>query len=162
MTNESINFFDSSEVDAVSWKWFLDSTIQFSTLRNPKDIVFNSPGSYEISLEITDTDGNTHFRTKKDFITVNSKSSIEEQSSIKTLIYPNPVINELTIKLKGKSSINGTAKLINTTGQEIFSKTLNGASKQAFKFDLSSQAGGLYHLIILTNQGGTSHKIQVL
>jgi photosystem II stability/assembly factor-like uncharacterized protein len=69
------SFFDCYSIlnqNGCSWQWsFSPSPMYVNQLniRNPK-VVFGNPGSYEVSLTITDGNGNTHSKTIQNMVTV--------------------------------------------------------------------------------------------
>lgn len=51
---DTVNFTDLSEGNPISWIWnFPGGTPSTSTAQNPANIVYNTPGSYNVSLTIT-------------------------------------------------------------------------------------------------------------
>ena len=70
----SVNFTDNSVGNPTSWSWtFNGGTPASSTSQNPT-ITYNTPGTYSVSLTISDGTNND-IETKNLFITVNSTSS---------------------------------------------------------------------------------------
>jgi len=66
----SINFTDLSANLPTSWDWvFTGGTPASSTVQNPTNIVYNTAGTYEVSLTVTNTAG-TDTETKTAYITV--------------------------------------------------------------------------------------------
>jgi PKD repeat protein len=69
-----VNFTDLSFGNPVSWSWnFEGGTPATSLVQNPQGIVFNETGTYDVSLTVTDADGNEQTMTKEDFISVNAE-----------------------------------------------------------------------------------------
>lgn len=67
----SINFTDASYGDIVSWSWtFEGGTPSTSTAQNPTNIKYNTTGSFDVTLTITDNEGNSEILTKEDYINV--------------------------------------------------------------------------------------------
>ena len=66
----SVNFTDLSSGPPSSWAWtFTGGTPSGSTVSNPTGIVYNTPGTYDVSLSVTNTQGN-NTETKTGYITV--------------------------------------------------------------------------------------------
>lgn len=69
---ESVDFTDLSAGDPTGWSWtFTGGTPSSSTTQNPQDIVYNTPGTYNVSLTITkgaenDTETKTAYITVED------------------------------------------------------------------------------------------------
>ncbi|MBE0648461.1 MAG: T9SS type A sorting domain-containing protein [Bacteroidales bacterium] len=84
-----INFTDLSTNNPTSWSWtFQGGTPGTSTVQNPQNIVYNSPGSYNVSLTV----GNgTNFNstTKPGYIDVSSAAGTPNTPSGDTLLCEN-------------------------------------------------------------------------
>ena len=65
-----VNFTDKSSGNPTSWKWtFEGGTPSTSTQQNPANILYSNPGSYKVSLTVSDgTNSNTE--TKTNYIVV--------------------------------------------------------------------------------------------
>lgn len=67
----SISFTDASYGDIVSWNWaFEGGTPSSSTAHNPSGISYNTAGTYDVTLTITDAQGNSETLTKENYIHV--------------------------------------------------------------------------------------------
>ncbi|REK50528.1 MAG: PKD domain-containing protein [Bacteroidetes bacterium] len=68
-TGESIQFIDDSE-NAISWQWtFPGGNPSYSNQQNPQ-VVYNTPGRYNIILNVTNNNGN-HTIMRLNYLTVN-------------------------------------------------------------------------------------------
>ena len=68
---QSINFTDHSFGEIASWSWeFEGATPSTSTQQNPTGITYNENGDYNVSLTITDADGNSQTLTRDNYIHV--------------------------------------------------------------------------------------------
>ncbi|MFH1320024.1 MAG: PKD domain-containing protein [Bacteroidota bacterium] len=69
---ESIDFLDGTTKIPTSWSWtFTGGTPATSTAQNPANIVYNTAGTYTVSLTATNAQGNDT-ETKTSYITVNA------------------------------------------------------------------------------------------
>ncbi len=69
-----VNFTDLSYGNPVAWEWtFEGATPATSTVQNPTGITWNETGSFDVSLMVTDGDGNTETMLKEDYISVNAE-----------------------------------------------------------------------------------------
>lgn len=76
-----INFYDQSYGAPVSWQWeFPGGTPSSSSLQNPQNIVYQTPGSYSVTLTVWDSNGNSHSVTKQNYITVNAEFFMNNQT----------------------------------------------------------------------------------
>ena len=74
--NNTVNYTDQSTVDPLgppitNWSWtFEGGSPATSTAQNPSNILYATPGTYDVTLTATNADGNGTI-TKTDYITVN-------------------------------------------------------------------------------------------
>lgn len=69
-TGDTIDFYDLTTGGPTSWEWtFMGGTPSTVTLQNPTNIVYNNPGTYTVSLSVSNAYGN-HYLTKTNYITV--------------------------------------------------------------------------------------------
>ena len=80
---QSISFTDASSGTIASWSWtFEGATPSTSTAQNPTGITYNTAGDYDVTLTITDAEGNSETMTKSNYIHV--AESITMQSGTVT------------------------------------------------------------------------------
>lgn len=78
ITGSSINFNDQSTGGATSWQWsFLGGTPSTSTAQNPQNIVYNTPGCYDVTLTATNSNG-SDAETKYCYVSVSNTSNLIE------------------------------------------------------------------------------------
>ena len=67
----SVNFTDGSFGDVETWNWtFEGGTPSTSTQQNPNGITYNEEGYFDVTLTITDADGNSETLTRSNYIHV--------------------------------------------------------------------------------------------
>ena len=67
----SISFTDASVGTIASWSWtFEGATPSTSTAQNPSNITYNTVGTFDVTLTITDSEGHSETLTKENYITV--------------------------------------------------------------------------------------------
>lgn len=71
-----------------------------------------------------------------------------EQSEIELWLFPNPVVNNLTLEVVGKTVENLDIEIWNSSGQLIVSEQINSALNQ---IDVSDLAAGVYVLKAILN-----------
>lgn len=146
LAGETISFYDSSDVVAKAWTWYIDSTISFSNEQNPEDILFNSEGVYEISLSIVDENSNMHYITKKKFITVENSESISEIKNINSLlIYPNPSTGQFNISFKSTNPEDIHLSIFSINGQEMYQEGIF-SSTQRTSIKIEHLLSGVYFI----------------
>lgn len=70
-TDQTTSFIDESLGGIVSWKWtFTGGTPATSTQQNPSSVAYNTAGSYDVQLIVTDTTGDADTLTKATYINV--------------------------------------------------------------------------------------------
>ena len=68
---QSVNFTDESYGDITSWSWsFEGATPSTSNQQNPTGITYNTAGTYNVTLTITDSEGHSEELTKENYIHV--------------------------------------------------------------------------------------------
>ncbi|MCF8364461.1 MAG: PKD domain-containing protein [Bacteroidales bacterium] len=76
-----VSFNDLSYGNPLSWEWeFEGATPSGSTVQNPAGIVWNETGTFDVSLTITDGDGNSETVLKEDYISVNAEFLMGNQT----------------------------------------------------------------------------------
>jgi PKD repeat protein len=66
-----VNFTDASAVAGVSWLWnFEGGSPPTSTVQDPQNVCYNLPGTYDVTLIVTEANGNSDTLTSPDYITV--------------------------------------------------------------------------------------------
>ena len=76
---QSIDFTDNSYGGVVSWQWtFEGATPSTSTQQNPTGITYNESGAYDVTLTVTDAEGNTETLTKNDYIFVDEAFNMQD------------------------------------------------------------------------------------
>ncbi len=84
----SVNFTDLSTGNPTSWNWtFTGGTPANSTTQNPANIVYNTAGSYTVTLSISDG-SSSDTETKTAYIIVGSSTPTPPAGTCDTLGYP--------------------------------------------------------------------------
>ena len=74
----SVNFTDGSFGDIVSWEWIFEGgTPSTSTQQNPSNIAYNTSGDFDVTLTITDADGNSETLTRSEYIHVRESYNMQ-------------------------------------------------------------------------------------
>jgi len=96
----AVNFTDLSTNNPSSWLWtFEGAQPPTSTLRNPSNIVYNTPGIYSVSLIATNSFGSGQ-ATKTDYIIVNvAQPLVADFTADKTVIEMGDIVHFADISL---------------------------------------------------------------
>jgi PKD repeat protein len=135
-------------VAAVSWNWnFYDG--DGSTLENPYHY-YNTPGSKDVLLEVTSSNGCVDSILENVVVTVGA-SSINEIGNVGAVkIYPNPTSDILYIDLLLESKTYEVS-IMDITGKILFTEDVTGTTKH--QLDFTGYADGVYMIKILNDQG---------
>lgn len=78
---QGISFTDASVGTVAAWNWtFEGATPSMSTEQNPTNIVYNNPGSYDVTLTITGPNGDIATETKTNYINVVESVNMQDGS----------------------------------------------------------------------------------
>ncbi|MFY0608339.1 MAG: T9SS type A sorting domain-containing protein [Cyclobacteriaceae bacterium] len=70
----SVSFSDNSTGSPIAWSWtFEGGTPNTSDLQNPT-VTYSTPGSYDVTLQVTNAQNETSTKTLQEFITVNEQA----------------------------------------------------------------------------------------
>ncbi len=113
LVGESINFTDMSQNYPTSWQWEFDGAeTQTSNEQNPQNIVYNTPGTYQVKLTATNSAG-SDVETKTAYINVSLEYCDAGAVNSTTYEYINDVIvGDINNTSTGLSS-NGYADYTN-------------------------------------------------
>ncbi len=151
----------------VSYLWDLDGGrfVQGSTKsdKNPK-VTFAGDKTYNITLTITDNDGNIAKRTRR-LRSELSRSAAKENPEALTLdtedkiqAYPNPVSDILYLSVP-KGSGRTSAYLMDMQGKEVGSLTVT--DEHPVSMDVSHCKAGVYRLVFLSSDAIYSEMVMV-
>jgi serine protease len=108
----SVNFTDLSIYNPTSWQWsFTGGTPATSTQQNPQNIVYNTPGTYAVTLTATNANG-SDVETKTGYIQVNATTGCD------TVRHTLPNDTIYTYTFSANNYLGGT----NTQGATAFSE----------------------------------------
>jgi len=143
-----IKFVDLTGNKPTSWLWtFQGGTPATSTQQNP-DVSYNTPGVYSVTLEASNNNGSNTI-LKEAYILVLNPTGINDAENNPVLIYPNPVIDMVTIGYDGDFSV----KIFNVQGDLLITY------ENEKHLDLSKMKPGIYILELETESGFYRHKL---
>jgi hypothetical protein len=158
----SLNFYDQSSYQPDSWIWsFPGAETNSSTEQNPQNIIYNTPGMYEVSLIVTNSFGSDTL-IKSCYIEVEQATFVDNEDetfdSFKLFQnYPNPFNPTTTISWQQPSESKVTIKVFDVLGMEIttiLDEVINSGFHQIY-FDGNWLPSGIYfYQITATPIGG--------
>lgn len=103
-----VNFTDSSTDNPTSWQWtFEGGTPATSTLQNPTNIIYDTPGNYDVTLVATNQYG-TDTEVKTDYITVGGMLPNTDFTSDSTEIHMGSAVSYTDLSTNNPTSWNWT------------------------------------------------------
>jgi len=164
-----LNFYDQSSYQPDSWLWtFPGAETITSTEQNPQNIVYNTPGIYEVSLIATNSFGSDTL-IKSCYIEVEQATDISEnKNSFDELIlfqnYPNPFNPKTTISWQQPRESKVTIKVFDILGNEVktvLDEVLNSGFHQ-IEFDGNWLPSGIYFYQIYSENFNQIRKMVLL
>jgi PKD repeat protein len=76
----SVTFTDNSWGDIVSWDWTFEGGDPATSSEQNPVIVYNTAGTYDVTLTVTNTSGTTHTLTKEEYITAAAENNMQDGS----------------------------------------------------------------------------------
>ena len=77
----SINFTDNSYGNVVAWSWtFEGGEPSTSTQQNPSNITYREVGDFDVTLTVTDSEGNSETLIREDYICVRESYNIQNST----------------------------------------------------------------------------------
>lgn len=133
---------------------FQGGTPGTSSSKNPSAITYNTSGTYNVTLKVTNAFGSLNTLVKTGYIYVGGVGVDElSQSGIK--VYPNPVKDVMNVEAgSGIQQI----QLFNITGQMVINKQVDS---KTITLNTSSLKAGIYMLKVITENGTIERKVVV-
>ena len=139
-TGDSVVFTDLSRGNPSSWSWTFPGGIpSFSALQNPSGIVYNAPGTYSVSLTVTDGTF-LSAKTRTAYITVDICNAIPQiNPSTAFTVFPNPGEGIYTVILNNANA--GWISIYDLSGGKVAEQM---GSPGCNVIDISGLPGGAY------------------
>jgi len=154
----SVVFTNTSTGNATNpctYNWtFQGGTPSSSSSKNPSAITYNTPGTYNVTLKVSNAFGSVNTLVKTGYIYVGGVG-VDELSQNGIKVYPNPVKDNVTIEaVSGIQSV----QIFNTTGQMVISQKTDS---KIVTLNTSSLRTGIYFVKVMTENGSFDKKITV-
>jgi PKD repeat protein len=126
-TGQSINFTDQSINTPTSWFWtFNGGTPSSSTLQNPTNIVYNTPGCYDVSLSVTNGFGSETYSDTCYITVANAVGPVISPGGPITLCAGNSITLTSSIVTGNQWSNGATTQSIVVSSPGMYNVTANG------------------------------------
>ncbi len=154
----TVLFTNTSTGNATSpttYLWtFQGGTPATSTSKNPSAITYNTPGTYNVTLKVSNAFGSINSNLKTGYIYVGGVG-VDELSQGGIKVYPNPVKDIMNVEAgSGIQQI----QLFNVTGQMVINKQVDS---KTVTLNTSSLKAGIYMLKVTTETGTSERKVVV-
>ena len=169
ITGQSINLFDQSSFQPTNWQWSFPGGLPASSSeQNPQNIVYNSPGTYEVSLIATNALGSDTL-LKSCYIEVEQASFVDNNTVLPNEFnlfqnYPNPFNPTTTISwqqpIQSKVSITVYDIIGNEVGN-IFDEDMP-AGIHSVNYSASQLPSGIYFYKIISGNFAQTKKMILL
>ena len=143
----TVHFTDLSSGNPTSWSWaFAGGTPATSTLQTPPAIVYNTSGSFNVTLTATNTNG-TNTMVKTNYIYVGGVG-MNELSTAAVTVFPNPAKDQINITCNDQIQ---KISILDVSGKEVYTgveKTIN----------ITKLHTGIYFVRTVTEKGTSNIK----
>ena len=119
-----------------------------------KDYTFGKSGEYQV--EITNENGCSAISSGIWCV----KTGIDDFENSSFLLYPNPTTNKFYVRLK-QNLKNAELKVFTTTGQLIYTQSINGLKENDIEVSTNNWTKGIYHIQISTKKNILEGKIVI-
>ncbi len=142
-----VNYYIDENIRYDHFEWQFEGGIPATdTGRSPSDICYSVPGSYNVILIATDTNGCTDTIRRYQHMTVSPADhtgSVRRSEVVK--VYPNPSIGLIQVELPPElHHLNGVFTLFNIKGQKVLQTTLTGKQRNDILLSRNNYPTGTY------------------
>ena len=128
-----------------------------------KIVTYNTPGNYDVTLEITDPEYTGDTEYKADYITVLEGSGIHEAEEVLFTISPNPATDFIILGFPPKLSVSDANVVIyDISGKITGQYLLSPSAQRKEKIDISGLPDGFYYLTVKTPEYTVNKKFCVI
>ncbi len=163
LEGDTVTFTDSSTNNPTSWAWTFEGGTPPTSTDAAPTVVYNSEGSYDVSLITSNVAGTSDEVAKPDYITVGVLNVDEAlQNSLK--VYPNPTSGILNIQIGDTNGEAVSIEVYDLLGRSLLKKDnveLIG-SQNATQLNLTSISQANQTMIIKITVGGLSGTYKVI
>jgi len=138
-----------------TYAWtFQGGTPASSTSKNPSAVAYNTSGTFNVTLKVTNAFGSVNTLAKTGYIYVGGVG-VEEASQNGIKVYPNPVKDVVTIESNSGIQL---VQIFNVTGQMVMNQQTDS---KTVTLNTTSLRSGIYFMKVTTENGSFDKKINV-
>ena len=120
--------------------------------------------TYEYVIKASCPDGESGFSDLFTFTTggncIITDTKLEELISFEIKVFPNPAIDQFSIKLEGNSNPSGIIQILNSEGQSVMERSVR--NNKAIRFNADHLAPGIYWCQFYSEDGGAPVSKKIL
>lgn len=150
---EEVNFTDLSTGEIETWSWTFEGGYPSDSQEPNPTIYYSDAGSYDVSLTVTDANGESTL-VMEDYIIVHNCTGLNNQAQELISISPNPATD--LIKISGLNGETARVKLYDLAGKLVYEK-----STVVNAIDVSEIIRGMYLLSIEADGSFIQRKIVI-
>jgi PKD repeat protein len=160
MDPENVMFFDNSVGQVTNWHWDFGDGHTATTQHAQHQ--FTGPGTYEVCLTVHDMQNGQPSTFCREIV-IETMTSVRRNTAFQTSVevFPNPVTDLATVKLKLNESARTVLEVYNLTGQKMATlfDGMTDQGNQYIPWDAQGLEQGVYILQIRTNEQISTHKV---
>ncbi len=161
---DKIDFYDLSQNTPSTHSWiFVNGSNPISSVKNPTNIQYNTPGCYDVSLTVTNNFGADQ-TTKTCYINVNALVGLgegEEYLEKDIKVFPNPTKGRFTIYFNPEKDKDSKLQITNLLGEIIYEQVISDMEVFEKEFDLSKHSQGIYFVNVSSGDQIISKKLTI-
>lgn len=149
----TVNFFDQTAFDPISWAWDFGDDKGTSTEQNPS-YTYDSLGSYQVTLIATNASGSDTTSKTVDVVYVGVRDKV---SPIGIGLYPNPAENYVMVEV---SKLNGKSfdiQIMDITGRTV--KSMNNLQNSVQRIERDNLSNGIYFIQVISDGNRATRKV---
>lgn len=151
MAGQSVTFFDMSLNEPTSWDWNFEGGIpSISSEENPT-IVYNTVGTYDVSLLTANSVGEGNLAEKPDYIVVTPMTNVTEVNKDYNLnVFPNPTSGKLNVRMDLNGGEQVKIEVLDVMGRNLadFGNTIAVQGIDIWTLDISENIAGNQMVVI--------------
>jgi len=158
---ETVDFTDMSTGNPDTWEWTFEGALpETSNEQNPQDILYETPGAYNVTLTTSNGYGEDEL-VMEDFILVDWVSIEEIDKANDFKVYPNPGSGLFIIEFGEKSNETISIEVADYTGK-LIKKIETSKKNQTYKLDLSNEKNGVYMVSVKSEESTVVKKLSLI